>query len=157
MRRRFLLLGGFQPEEEQAIVEAFRALDVAVRTRLVPTRRGLEQLQWLVLAALPLDAFLSELGSAAAQNLAQGLNDLVTRVVGAKHNAASSPQVLVLQDAEIRLQVVLETDLPMRAYQALVELDLSQFREGPVHYDRRRGKWRSELDERRPPQARDRK
>ena len=44
-------------EEEQAIADAFRALDVAVRTRMVPTRRGLEQLHWLVLAALPLHAF----------------------------------------------------------------------------------------------------
>lgn len=34
-------------EEEQAIVEAFRVLDVAARTRMVPTRRGLEQLHWL--------------------------------------------------------------------------------------------------------------
>lgn len=54
-------------EEGRAIVEAFRALDVAARTRMVPTCRGLEQLQWLVLAALPLHAFLSGLGSAAAE------------------------------------------------------------------------------------------
>ena len=43
-------------EEGQAIVEAFRALGVVARTRMVSTRRGLEQLPWLVLAALPLHA-----------------------------------------------------------------------------------------------------
>ena len=60
---------------------------------------------------------------------------------------ASSEQVLVLQDAVARLQVVLEADLPAEAYQALVALDLSAFQQGPVHYDRQRGRWRSELDE----------
>ena len=58
-------------EEEHAIVEAFRALDVAARTRMVPARRGLEQLHGLVLVALPLHAFLSGLGSAIAQDVAQ--------------------------------------------------------------------------------------
>ena len=134
-------------EEEQAIADAFRALDVAVRTRMVPTRRGLEQLHWLVLAALPLHAFLSGLGSAAAQDVAQGLKRLVGRVVGAKRVMASSAQVLVLQDAATRLQVVLEADLPVEAHQALVALDLSAFQQGPVHYDRQCGRWRSELDE----------
>ena len=134
-------------EEEQAIVEAFRALGIAARTRIVPTRRALEQLHWLVLAALPLHAFLSGLGSAAAQDVAQGLTRLVGRMVGAKRPTASSPQVLVLQDAATRLQIVLEADLPTDAYQALVALDLSAFQHGPVHYDRQRGRWRSELDE----------
>jgi len=142
-------------EEEQAIVEAFRALDIATRTRMVPTHRGLEQLQWLVLATLPLHALLSGLGSAAAQDLAQGLKRLVGRVLGAQDKTGIAPQVLVLQDAETRLQVVLEADLPAEAYQALVALDLSAFRQGPVHYDRQRGKWRSELDEWYQAQAKD--
>jgi hypothetical protein len=142
-------------EEEQTIVEAFRALDIATRTRMVPTHRGLEQLQWLVLATLPLHALLSGLGSAAAQDLAQGLKRLVGRVLGALHKTGIAPQVLVLQDAATRLQVVLEADLPAEAYQALVALDLSAFRQGPVHYDRQRGKWRSELDEWYQAQAKD--
>lgn len=94
-------------------------------------------------------------GSAAAKDAAQGLKRLVGRVVGAKHKTASSAQVLVLQDAVTRLQVVLEADLPAEAYQALVAVDLSAFRQGPVHYDRQRGRWRSELDEWQPRQAKD--
>jgi hypothetical protein len=61
--------------------------------------------------------------------------------------APSSEQVLVFQDAVTRLQVVLEADLPAEAYQGLVTLDLSAFRQGPVRYDRQRGRWRSELEE----------
>lgn len=142
-------------EEEQTIVEAFRALDVAARTRMAPTLRGIEQLHWLVLAALPLQAFLSGFGSVIAEDVAQGLKRLVGRVFGAKRQTASSAQVLVLQDTATRLQVVLEANLPTEAYQALVALDLSAFRQGPVHYDRQRGRWRSELDEWQQRQAKD--
>jgi hypothetical protein len=150
-----LVAAEISAEEEQAIVETCRALGVAARTRVVPTRRGLEQLHWLVLATLPLHALLSGLGSAAAQDVAQGLKRLVGRVAGAKHKTASSEQVLVLQDSVTRLQLVLEADLPAEAYQALVALDLSVFQHGPVHYDRQRGKWRSELDEWQQRQAND--
>jgi hypothetical protein len=80
---------------------------------------------------------------------------VVGRVVGAKHEAVSSEQVLVLQHSATRLQIVLEADLPAEAYQALVTLDLSAFRQGPVHYDRQRGRWRSELDEWQQGQAKD--
>ena len=74
--------------------------------------------------------FLSGLGSAAAQDVAQDLERLVGRVVGGKHKTASPQQVLVLQDAATRPQVVLEADLPAEAYEALVALDLSAFRQG---------------------------
>ncbi|MGQ0717771.1 MAG: hypothetical protein ACT4NP_10750 [Pseudonocardiales bacterium] len=90
---------------------------------------------------MPLHAFLSGLGSTAAQDVARGLKRLAGRLVGTKRKTASSAQVLVLQDAVTRLQVVLEADLPAEAYQALVALDLSAFRQGPVHYDRQRGRW----------------
>lgn len=150
-----LVTAGISAVEEQKIVEAFRALGVAARTRMVPTRRGLDQLHWLALATLPLHAFLSGLGSAAAQDVAKGVKRMVGRVVGTKHKTASSEQVLVLQDAASRLQVVLEADLPVEAYQTLVGLDLSAFQRGPVHYDRQRGRWRSELDEWQQAQARD--
>ncbi len=103
-------------EVELALIEIFRSLGVAPRTRIVPTRRGLDQLYWLVLAALPLHAFLSGLGAAAAQDVAQGLKHLVSRVLGAKHKTESPVQVLVLQDAATRLQVVLEADLPAEVY-----------------------------------------
>jgi hypothetical protein len=97
----------------------------------VSTRRGLDQLQWLVLATLPLHAFLSGLGSAAAEDAATGLKRLVGQAVGDHRKKASPGQVLVLQDAETRLQVVLEADLPGEAYQALIALDLTAFRQGP--------------------------
>ena len=142
-----LVTAEVSPEQEQAIVETFGALGVAARARTVPTRRGVGELQWLVLATLPLHAFLTALGTTLAQDVSQGLKRLVSHGLGTRHEAASPPPVLVLQDAATRLQVVLEADLPTGAYPALLSLDLSTFQKGPLHYDRHAGRWRSELDE----------
>jgi len=143
-----LVTAEIPPEQEQAIVEAFGALGVAARARMVPTRRGVGELQWLVLAALPLHAFLSALGSTLAEGALQGLKRLVGSVLGVRRDLPSQPPpVLVLQDAATRLQVVLEADLPTEAYQTLLSLDLSNYKKGPLHYDRDGGRWRSELDE----------
>jgi hypothetical protein len=142
-----LVTADVPPDEEQAIVEAFGALGVAASARVVPTRRGVADLQWLVLAALPLHAFLSTVGSTLAEQAADGLRRLVGQLRRRRQESASTPAVLVLQDATTRLQVVLEADLPADAYQALLSLDLSTFSKGPLHYDRHSGQWRSELDE----------
>jgi hypothetical protein len=135
------------PEQEQAIVEAFRTIGVAARSRVIPPRRGVGDLQWLVLAALPLQAFLGGLGSEAAKGTYEGLKHLVASVVGDQPEPAQPGQVLVMEDPTSGLQIVLEADLPTDAYRQLVGLDLSTIRQGPLHYDRQRSRWRSELDE----------
>jgi hypothetical protein len=111
---------------------------------MVPTRRGVEELQWLVLATLPLHALLSGLGSAAAQRRCQ--EPETSGWLSAGHQTQGGI-VRAGAGAATRLQVLLEADLPAEAYQALIALDLSVFRHGPVHYDCQRGRWRSELDE----------
>jgi hypothetical protein len=140
------------PEQQPAIVEAFGTLGVAARIRTVPVRRGAADFQWLLLAVLPLQAFLSTLGSTFAGEASQALKRLVGRAHQAQPKATSHRPVLVLQDATTRLQVVLEASLPAEAYEALLSLDLSNFHKGPLHYDRYRGLWRSELDESQRPQ-----
>jgi hypothetical protein len=135
------------PEQEQAVAETLRSLGIAARTRVVPTRRGIEEVPWLVLATLPLQAFLTALASRLAEDAYQRLKELVGRVLHGQAERTGQRQVLVLQDAATRLQIVLEAGLPSAAYQQLVELDLSTIKQGPVHYDSRRGVWRSELDE----------
>jgi hypothetical protein len=99
------------------------------------------------LAALPLQAFLGGLGSEVAKGTYEGLKRLIAVVVCDRPEQTESNQVLVLEDPTSRLQIVLEADLPTDAYRQLVELDLSAIRQGPLHYDRQRSRWRSELDE----------
>lgn len=134
-------------EHEAEIVEALRAVGVSARVRVVPTRRGVGDLPWLVLATLPLQTFLTGLGMSMAEDATRRMRHLVGRVLRARRARPPAERPLVLQDAATRLQVVLEPELPPEAYQALLALDLSQFRHGPLHYDRRLARWRSELDE----------
>jgi hypothetical protein len=134
-------------EQERLLVDALAQLGVTARTRVVPARRGVEQLGWLVLASLPLQAFLTELGTSVADEAVQALRSLVRRLLHRDPPSPGDQRPMVLRDAATGLQVVLEPDLPDEAFRELVGLDLSQFRLGPVHFDRHRGRWRSELDE----------
>ena len=134
-------------EQERLLVDGVARLGVAARARVVPARRGLGELSWLVLVSLPLQAFLTAVGSRLAEDAYHGLRDLVTRLISRDRPAAGGQRPMVLRDTATGLQVVLEPDLPDDGYRQLLGLDLSQFRLGPVHYDRSLGRWRSELDE----------
>ncbi|MFG3258314.1 hypothetical protein [Streptomyces sp. NPDC048172] len=130
---------------EKELVEALARHGVALRTRRVLAHRGPSELQWAVLIALPLQGFLSGLGTEAVKDAYAALKSAVRRVTRREQPADSRP--LVLQDAASGLRVVLEADLPGEAYEQLVGMDLTPFRHGPLHYDRARRRWRSELDE----------
>jgi hypothetical protein len=123
-------------------MEAFATIGVAATTRLAPIQRTLNGAEWLVLAVLPLQAFLSGLGSKLAEDIYQGLKDVVGRILR-RSNPGGQKRTLVLQDTATGLQVVLEPDLPIEAYRQLVTLDLSSLHGGPVRYDRSRNAWQS--------------
>ncbi|KAB2339760.1 hypothetical protein [Actinomadura rudentiformis] len=139
-----LVSSEFREGEERAVASAFAQLGVEPRVRVVPVRRGPGDLQWLVLAALPLHAFLSGIGTTLAGEATRGLKGLVGKAVGGRRGAAGEAPVLVLQDPVTRLQIALEADLPDEAYAALVSTDLSSLGKGTIRYDRHRGVWRSE-------------
>lgn len=128
--------------DEHDVMEAFSTAGVAATIRLAPSKRSLNGAEWLVLAVLPLHAFLSGLGSKLAEDAYHGLKDVVGRILR-RSSPGRRERVLVLQDTATGLQVVLEPDLPTEAYRCLVELDLSAFRHGPVRYDRSRNAWQS--------------
>ncbi|ARX87202.1 hypothetical protein SMD44_06683 [Streptomyces alboflavus] len=118
------------------------------RVRRTVDHRGVGDLPWLVLVSLPLQAFLGGLGAEAVRDAYASFKGVVRRAAG--RGAAGDdgvPRPLVLQDDRSGLSVVLEPDLPAEAHEQLLGLDLTTFRMGPLHYDRRLGRWRSELDE----------
>ena len=125
----------------------FDALGADVRVRSVPTRRDLGQVPWLALATVPLAALVKALVGRAAEDAYDHLKALVGRLRSRADGSDGHRFPLVLQDPVSRLRIVLEHDLPLGAYQKLVELDLSQFKRGPLHFDRQRSEWRSEVDE----------
>jgi hypothetical protein len=141
--------GRIPVDQERGLIDALAALGMRAQAKVVPARRGLGELHWLVLVSVPLQAFLSSVGSKLAEDAYQGLKRAVDRLLGhlQEQPAAEQPRPLVLQDRASGLQIVLEANLPDAAYQQLVGLDLAQFQLGPLHYDRQQRRWRSELDE----------
>ncbi|GGO39163.1 hypothetical protein [Streptomyces lasiicapitis] len=129
----------------QDLVAALDGLGVrTARVRRAVGHRGAADLPWLMLASLPLQAFLSGLGAEAVRDAYVSFKGVVRRGTG---SGSGVPRPLVLQDDRSGLSVVLEPELPAEAYEQLLSLDLTEFRVGPLHYDRQLGRWRSELDE----------
>jgi hypothetical protein len=138
-----LLKSGASAADEHDVMEAFSAIGVAATIRFAPTRRRLDGVEWFVLAALPLQAFLSGLGSKLAEDVYGGLKNAVDRILRRGSEPTQHEPALVLQDTVTRVQVVLEPDLPIDAYKRLLQLDLSSFRHGLLHYDRSYDAWQS--------------
>jgi hypothetical protein len=136
------------PEWQDVIVDTLAALGASARVKAVPSRRGGSELQWMILATLPLQAFLAGLGTKIADDAYQALQDAVRRLLRRKPaGRATVIRPLILQDASTGLQIILEHDLPAEGYRQLMILNLSRYRRGPLHYDRTQRRWRSELDE----------
>ncbi len=145
--------------DERLLLDVLAGCGASTQVETVPVHRGESAaLTWIVLAVLPLQAFLAALGSKMADDAYAQVRTLVKRLAAGRHQPpgagpARPPAPLVLLDRDTGLQVVLEADLPAEAYRQLTALDLSQFSHGPVHYDLGRGRWRAELDEAAPPPA----
>lgn len=143
-----LLDGELTAGDEQALVAALVECGVTAELRDMPPRRG--AIEWLVLIALPLQAFLTALGTKGGESaypqLIAAVRGILRRYPAIPDAAAKTP-VLILQDPATGVRIVLEGALPDEAYRQLLTLDMSAFRLGPVHYDASKGRWRSELDE----------
>lgn len=164
-----LLDGGLPAGHERALVAALAGCGVTAELRDMPPRRG--AIDWLVLIALPLQAFLTALGTKGGESAYPQLT-VAVRSILRRHPADPGPAdpgtadtgtadtgpanpalpatpmpVLILQDPATGVRIVLEAGLPDEAYRQLLTLDMSAFRLGPVHYDASKGRWRSELDE----------
>jgi hypothetical protein len=140
-----LVDGGVPADDERPLVEALESLGFATSTRVVPTRRGVE---WLLLVALPLQAFVTGVGDAFARDACQKLKEGLRRLTGRTNQRPDEPGLpVVVQDVATGLRLVLEPDLPDDAYRQLTPATLAQFTRGPIHFDRGMGRWRSISDE----------
>lgn len=134
-------------DQERLLVDVFDQLGVTAHTRVVPTRRGVAELNWLVLVSLPLQAFLAGVGAKFADDAYRGFKALTSRLAYGGRPAPGDQRPMVLRDDATGLELVLEPDLPDEGYRRLFDLDLTRFQVGPVHYDRHQARWRSERDE----------
>lgn len=142
-RAELLVDHDISPEVAHDLETMFSRLGFITELRTRQPHRGPNEITWLMLAALPLQAFLSGIGAETVKDLYAR----VKRLTPGKGKAPGGPVPLVLQDTRTELKIVLEADLPAEAITQLVGLDLAAYRFGPLHYDRHQKRWRSELDE----------
>src|SRR4051794_16779810 len=101
-------------DAERELIAALAAAGVHARSRVAPARRGPEQLHWLVLIAVPLQAFLSSVGEAAAADAWSRAKAVLRRLAGGRLPEQARP--IVLQDPDTGLQIVLSPNLCEEAY-----------------------------------------
>jgi hypothetical protein len=130
------------------LIEDFQSVGVTAELRQVSPRRALAEIAWLALAVIPLKPFFDQLANDFADDAYQRLKTFIAKLFRLHRPPPTEPpRVLLLQDSTTGIQVVLEPDLPARAYQQLLSFDFATLRRGPLHYDQHRHRWRSELDE----------
>jgi hypothetical protein len=135
-----------RPEDAQQFLHDIRALGFDPTLKTVATRRGVSDLVWVVLLALPVKPFLEHLAQKFADDAYSQLKALVDKVVHRRREPPDSRRALVLRDDTRHFRVELEPDLPLEAYRQLFGMDLSSMR-GRLHYDRSSRQWRAEPDE----------
>lgn len=138
---------GVPQEVTEQFLDDIRVIGLDPVLKAVPARRGLSDIPWLVLLALPMKPFFEALVQNCAGDAYLQLKSLVGKVLHRQRESGNGSRVLVLQDNTTGLQVVLESELPLEAYQQLFQVNFSSIRRGPLHYDGKRGGWRAELDE----------
>ncbi|MGH8881219.1 MAG: hypothetical protein ACRD0P_28365, partial [Stackebrandtia sp.] len=121
-------------EVEKRLIERLREAGVDSKSRRKLAHRSGETLSWLVLLALPLQGFLSGIGAEAIKDIYASTKRQLRRITDREDEHESESRPMILQDADSGLMIVLEGDLPAEAYRRLTELDLSEYRHGPVHY-----------------------
>jgi hypothetical protein len=127
------------PDDLEDIEQAFRSVGLHPTVYRAPARRGPEELNWLVIAAIPLSSFLTTLGTKLAEDSYKELRQLAHRVFG--RAPASKPSTLVLEDQDTGTQVLLEADLDDTGYRALLKTDLAGLSGERVRYDRTQERW----------------
>ena len=135
--------------DEQDVIAFFEQFGTVSRHRRVRAHRG-AAIEWLVLAALPLQAFLQNLGTLSGGDAYGAFKNLIARLPHHEpHSRAEAKSVrpIILQDTDSGLQVMIESDLPEIAYRQLYQLNLAQFSSGPIHFDRNLGCWRADSEE----------
>ncbi|MFG1609199.1 hypothetical protein [Actinoplanes sp. NPDC049265] len=132
-------------EVERDLVDALTAAGVYATAKVVPNRRGMSDVSWLILIAVPVQAFLNSLGEAAAADVWARVKAALRRMP--RKSVAGRSRPVILQDPETGLSLVLPPDLSDEGYRQLGQLDLSAFVEGPIRYDTPSRRWVSDSDD----------
>jgi hypothetical protein len=131
---------GASQEELEGVAEAFREVGVEASVRAGYVQMS-ELPPWMVMAFLPLTAFLTALGAELGKDAYKRLGNLIKRLREARARSKQPPGNIILEDSETKIQIVLSLDLSDEALEALFRLDTKSLPSGPVSFDTERGKW----------------
>jgi hypothetical protein len=135
----------FDPSGLADLAEWFRSLGLDPQIDPAPQLRT-SDLSWLVLASLPLSAFLTALGTRLAEDGYAGLHDLVIRIGRHRRRPDRRSQVVLLEDEDTGTFVELDDAVPEDGYRKLLELDLSENVGMTLHYESVTGRWTAVLE-----------
>jgi hypothetical protein len=122
------------PEEVAAVERVVRSFGIGGRVEAGLHRKALGDLPFTVYVFMPVAAgFLGALGT----DLYAGLKRFLTGIVEARNGRRGA---VVIRDGA---QLVLSSDLPDEALQALAELDPSELEDGYWVWDRDAHEWRN--------------
>ncbi|QLE75220.1 hypothetical protein FGW37_29680 [Streptomyces rectiverticillatus] len=128
-------------EERRSLTDGLAGLGLETYSATLGAFRG-ETLTWLVLVVLPLSGFLQNVGQILAQDACTALK----RILGGALRRSpgeppAPPRPLLLEDTRSATRILVEADLPVAAYQQLLELDLQSCTGRTLSYDRERNCW----------------
>lgn len=121
---------------ESLLVDSLAAFGFTVRVRVWPTSRAVGELHWLLLVALPLQAFLSGVGEDLYRKLKEAVRGTLVR-----QREQDPGRSVVLQDTETGVRILLGADLDEEAFARLGALDWSRLRHVTLRYDATEARW----------------
>jgi len=132
-------------DDQVDLARMFRLLGVTPNIAVAPPLRS-GDLTWLVLASLPLAAFLNALGTKIGEESYAGLRELVVKASSRPRRIHGSPPALLLHDERTGTVIELDSNLPDEAYRALLEEDLSKNAGARLRYDVARRRWQAVVE-----------
>jgi hypothetical protein len=142
-----LVAEGLPPDERDRLAQELGAVGLVADLQELPPRRSLGYMAWIAMLVVPLKPFYDQLAKDFASDAHRRLKTTAQSIFKRSDGPADQPRPVILQDSATGVQIVLERDLPDAAYAQLLAFDLGTIRHGPLHYDKDRRRWRSELDE----------
>jgi hypothetical protein len=134
------------PAEIDAVKTELREWGVQPRIRRMPSTRGAAEFTWLLLLTIPAEIIVKTMLEQMGVQAYKTLQRFVRRTLGRDGTTDGPPpgsgRVVVIESADTGAQFALDADLPLEAYQQMVEaLTGTAGREGLHEFDRRHERW----------------
>jgi hypothetical protein len=139
-----ILLESSAPAEDIAAVDgAFRNAGFVAKVSPVYERKAFtDELPWVVMATVPITAFLSAFAAAAGKDAYDTLKNLVCKIWVKRTKNSGSSGNFILIDSKSGIWVLLDPDIPSDAYSELAKLDINSLTNpNAIKYDKDKKKW----------------